>query len=323
MTDDARRPSAKTGAKRATAIAATVGAALLVAFLLTSDRAPGPVSEGVSGPAPDSSAVPTPDESADTVEPAPTHRAGLPREVHEIHVDVGGTSVRALCTDGPRRAVLLHDADRTADSWIQVLRRLDGRAGACAYDRPTASVDGRTPVERGWYELLDELRRIHLALGFERGYVLVGHGLGGLYGRVYAQDRPRDVAGLVLVEPNHEDMPTRVRSGMPASDWNAWQARRSRPGADGIVEARIGDRARAGRLPAIPVTVITAAVRTGGDGWDVRFVNEAARQVHEQIVRSVESGRHVPASRSGPDVPRDDPQLVADEILRTVGAVGR
>lgn len=318
--------SARPLPKRATRMVSLVGATGLIglAAVLGWNWTPGLGPDGTPVLASEWEAGPEPDDAGGTAAAgAGTHPAGLPREIHEIYVEVSGTSVRALCTDGPRRAVLLHGADRSADSWMQVLRRLEGRVGACAYDRPGMDTGGGSPSERGWYELLDELRRIHLALGLERGYVLVGHGIGGLYSRVYAQDRPRDVAGLVLVEPNHEDMPSRVRSGMPTAAWNSWQAERSRPNGDGVVEARLGDRARAGRLPAISVTVITAAVRSGGDGWDVRFVNEAARQVHEQIVRGVESGRHVPASRSGPDVPQDEPQLVADEILRTVGALGR
>jgi hypothetical protein len=43
--------------------------------------------------------------------------------------------------------------------------------------------------------------------------------------------------------------------------------------------------------------------------------------VHADIARGVEMGRHVPASRSTHDVPGEEPQLVADEILRMVRAL--
>jgi pimeloyl-ACP methyl ester carboxylesterase len=36
-------------------------------------------------------------------------------------------------------------------------------------------------------------------------YVLVGHSLGGLYARHYAQRYPGEVSGLVLLDPAHED----------------------------------------------------------------------------------------------------------------------
>jgi pimeloyl-ACP methyl ester carboxylesterase len=249
--------------------------------------------------------------------------ARLGPDLREVTVRVGDAEIRALCTSGPPRVALLHDAGADADAWLPVLRRLEGRVGACAYDR-RGSGGGAAPMrDRGWYELLDELRRVHVALGLHGDYVLVGHGLGGLYGRVYAMDRPGDVAGLVLVDPAHEDMPRRVRAGMPRDEWSAWMRERARPNADGVVEERVAERARRLRLPRVRVTVITASLRPTLDGWESRFVDEAARRVHSDIVDGVEMGRHLPASHSGHDVPRTEPQLVADEILRIVRALER
>jgi pimeloyl-ACP methyl ester carboxylesterase len=238
------------------------------------------------------------------------------REIHELRVEVGTTTVHALCTAGPRQVILLHDEGGSAESWRPVLERLDGRVGACAYDRAGSGLSQPRPGPRGWYELIDELRRIHRALGFDRSYVVVGHGLGGLYARVYAADRTRDVAGLVLVDPSHESMPERARTGMPADAWDEWMAQRRRPNADGVTEVEVAERARQSRLPLIPVTVITASIRRDGDGWSQRFLNEAARYVHGTILDGVATPRHIPASYSGHDVPSDEPQLVTDEILR-------
>jgi pimeloyl-ACP methyl ester carboxylesterase len=45
--------------------------------------------------------------------------------------------------------------------------------------------------------------------GVRAPYVLVGHSLGGIYGRRFAQRYPADVAGLVFFDPGHEDYTTR------------------------------------------------------------------------------------------------------------------
>lgn len=238
------------------------------------------------------------------------------RDVHELRIEMDGGTIRALCTDGARRVVLWHDDGSSAETWRAVLERLDGSVGACAFDRRGSGESGPAPDQRGWYELVDELRRIHLALGFERDYVVVAHGLGGLYARAYASDRPMDLSGLLLVDPAHEDMPDRLRTGMPRDAWEAWTTARTLPNVDGVTERSVGRRLRRSRLPGIPVTVVTAALRQDGNGWDARFVNEAARQVHASILRGATSGRHVPAQRSGHDVQLDQPSLIADEILR-------
>jgi len=233
-----------------------------------------------------------------------------------VDVRVGESTVHALCTDGPRRVILLHGESGDAESWRPVLQRLAGGVGACAYDR-ARTASGTVPA-RGWFELMDDLRNVHTALGVEPGYTLVGHSIGGLYARLLAADRPADVGGLVLLEPVHEDMPKAVLPGMPTAAWSEWDTRRRRPNADGVVEIDLAERARGSRLPPIPVTVITATRRREGGGWDARFLNEAARRVHASILRGVRSARHVPASGSGHDVPFEAPDLVAGEISRMV-----
>jgi pimeloyl-ACP methyl ester carboxylesterase len=250
-------------------------------------------------------------------------RAGPPFAIHELYIEVGRYSIRALCTGGRREVLLLHGDGASADTWRPVLERLDPSVGACAYDRPGSGESVPAPDVRGWYELADEMRRIHLALGFDGGYVLVGQALGGLYARLFAADRPTDVAALLLVEPAHEDMPNRVRTGMPAAAWEDWMAGRETPNGDGVREVDLAARARGRRLPDLPVTVITASRRPDGDGWDARFLNEAARQVHASILRGVERARHVPAEGSGPDVQLDQPWIVTQEILRILGASRR
>lgn len=246
-------------------------------------------------------AVPRPQEGAD---------------LHEVYVQVGRSTVRAICTDGPRRVILMPGEDETADTWRAVLERMPGTVGACAYDRPGDGMSGPPPGRRGWYELMDDMRRIHAALGFQKGYTLVGHSLGGLYARLFAAERPVDVGGLVLIEPAHEDLPEAARPGMPAAAWQAWMRRRAAPNADGVRERDVAERARGMALPNIPVTVITATRRRQGDGWDERFLNEAARRVQASLLHGITVARQVPASRSGPDVQLDQPDLVASEILR-------
>ena len=113
---------------------------------------------------------------------------GAPREVHELRITIGDVTVRALCTDGPRDVLLLHDASSTSDSWRPVLERLDEHVGACAYDRRGSGMSVPPPSERGWYELLDELRQIIEAAGCgkkanRRGECLAGTPTAGLLTR--------------------------------------------------------------------------------------------------------------------------------------------
>ncbi|MEX2466059.1 MAG: alpha/beta hydrolase [Gemmatimonadota bacterium] len=251
--------------------------------------------------------------------PQPEPRSG----VDEVWVEVAGRSIRALCTSSAPTVLFLHDAGADADDWRSVLEHLDTEAGACVYQRAATGGETGEVAPRGWFELFEELRGVHDALGARPGYVLVGQGVGAMYARLFASTRPGAVGGLLLIEPSHEDLPQRLMPAMPAAAWTRWMALRKELNPDGVREAELAARARRTRVPGgIPMTVITATSRPVAEGWDERFVDEAARQAHESLVRGRAYGRHVPARAYGPDVARDQPSLVAEEIERVLRIAG-
>lgn len=73
------------------------------------------------------------------------------------------------------------------------------------YDRAGTGWSDRVELPRTSTQVTDELRELLRVAGVPAPYLLVGHSLGGLYARHYAQRFPDEVAGSVLVEPEHED----------------------------------------------------------------------------------------------------------------------
>ncbi|MER6045969.1 alpha/beta hydrolase [Streptomyces sp. NPDC001793] len=73
------------------------------------------------------------------------------------------------------------------------------------YDRTDTGWSDRVEEPPGCAEVTDELRRLLRTAEVPGPYVLVGHSLGGLYARLYATRHPDEVAGLVLMETDHED----------------------------------------------------------------------------------------------------------------------
>lgn len=258
----------------------------------------------------------------EAAEVAPLQAGPDPPAVEERWVEVDGARIRARCTSGPVEAVLLHDGGGDADVWLPVLQRLEGTVGACAYDRRGHGGSGPAPDVRGWFELLEELIRVHGRLAEDRP-VLVGHGLGGLYARLYAVDRPGRTGGLVLLEPVTEGALEDMRRGMPAGAWEDRMAARGRPNEDGVRLDALLRRVSNRHLPDIPVTVMTATRRPTGEGWLPRWINESSRRHQGALAAPLRRGRHLPATGSGHDIPRDAPELVAEEIVRVVRMRGR
>jgi len=75
------------------------------------------------------------------------------------------------------------------------------------YDRGGTGWSDQVELPRSTTEVVDELRSLLHAAGVPAPYLLVGHSLGGIYTRRYAQRFPDEMAGLLFLEPAHEDFP--------------------------------------------------------------------------------------------------------------------
>ena len=95
------------------------------------------------------------------------------------------------------------------------------------YDRAGTGWSDPAPLPRSAREVTDELRTLLQAMGEQPPYLFIGHSLGGGYARLYAQRFPGEVAGLLLLDPLHEDgnrlypaevVQTEDRVGQPIPD---------------------------------------------------------------------------------------------------------
>jgi len=110
---------------------------------------------------------------------------------------LGDARVRVIEHRGADPAVVfLHGLPGTAQDFDAVAARLAGRH-TIAFDRPGFgySSGGYHPLA----EQLSTIRRLIASLGSGR-VVLVGHSYGGTLALAYAEQRPQDVRGLVLVD---------------------------------------------------------------------------------------------------------------------------
>jgi pimeloyl-ACP methyl ester carboxylesterase len=78
------------------------------------------------------------------------------------------------------------------------------------YDRAGTGWSDHAVLPRSATEVTDELRSLLRVAGVPAPYVFVGHSLGGIYARRFAQRFPADVAGLVFLDPGHEDYTTKL-----------------------------------------------------------------------------------------------------------------
>jgi pimeloyl-ACP methyl ester carboxylesterase len=99
-----------------------------------------------------------------------------------------------------------------ADSaaWVRVLPMVASSRRACAYDRAGYGASDVGPDPRDASAIVGDLHAGLRAAHIRGPYILVGHSAGGLYVRLFAARYPREVVGLVLVDPSVEHQDTRV-----------------------------------------------------------------------------------------------------------------
>jgi len=92
-----------------------------------------------------------------------------------------------------------------SEEWSAVQRCVAAQTRVLRYDRACRGASDPAPRPRSANDLVDDLTLLLRRAGISPPYVLVGHSLGGLLMRLFAQRHRADVAGLVLVDSMHED----------------------------------------------------------------------------------------------------------------------
>jgi pimeloyl-ACP methyl ester carboxylesterase len=225
-----------------------------------------------------------------------------PRVVRRIEAGTGGPAV-----------VLEAGLNNGAASWERVMPLLAPYVRVAAYDRAgiggSAPAPGLATIDRQ----IDDLAAV--ITGLDAGpCVLAGHSWGGILVQLLAFRRPDLAAGLVLVDPGHEEMDSALP---PLVRWG-WRITRTvfpdelREDAPVTLAAVRELRTAARSFPDVPVVVISAA-----RGFPRRFRANWTR-LQAGLAADAQQGRHVLVDRTGHNIPRNRPDAVADTILEIV-----
>jgi pimeloyl-ACP methyl ester carboxylesterase len=173
----------------------------------------------------------------------------------------GSRVVRRVEAGAGERAVVLEAGlNNGAASWERVMPLLAPHVRVAAYDRAglggSAPAPGLVTIDRQ----IDDLASVITGLAAEP-CVLAGHSWGGVLVQLLAFRRPDLAAGLVLVDPGHEEM----ESGLPLALRWGWRITRAVhpdelhgdvPASDAALREM---RAAARPFPDVPVVVLSAA----------------------------------------------------------------
>ena len=127
-------------------------------------------------------------------------------------IDIGGRALRVLRAGpegGSPLVVCEHGAFGCGSDWHVVQEKLAAKGlRSLAYDRAGLGHSDAGPAPRDGRAINDDLEALLAALGETGPILLVGHSMGGLMVRLFALERERPLAGLVLVDAVTPDVLT-------------------------------------------------------------------------------------------------------------------
>jgi pimeloyl-ACP methyl ester carboxylesterase len=114
---------------------------------------------------------------------------------------VNGHQMNIYCTGEGSPTVVL-EAGGVANSlwWYRVQGELEKHTRVCAYDRAGQGWSEPATGSRDALTLVTELHSLLGQAGIPAPYVMVGHSFGAILTRIYAQQYPEQISGIVLVD---------------------------------------------------------------------------------------------------------------------------
>ena len=254
--------------------------------------------------------------------------------VEDRFVDVGGHRLRARMVGSGQPAIVL-DAGmgESLETWGDLAARLAGTSTVVAYDRAGLGESDLGPEPRDALAVARDLQRLLQGLGLAPPYVLVGHSLGGLHLRAFADLVPEEVAALVFIDATTEGM----HQSLKTEEGRADVMRQLLDESEGVKAEARGMPSSLAQVeamqapPDVPAVVITAtapvsipeeyreeAEAAGMTEERLRALQQRKFQLHAHLAAQLPQGEHVLAEESHHFVYRDQPDLVVDEIVRLV-----
>lgn len=274
-------------------------------------------------------------------------------------VDVGGYRLHLYCTgEGSPTVILEAGGGNPWLSWYKVQPQVAAFTRVCSYDRAGLGWSDLSPRPRTAMVIAEELHTLLHNAGIPGPFVLVGHSLGGMDARMFANRYPSEVAGMVLVDSSHPDQEERfppeakklaaasyyvIRAmqitlpiGLPRllasraappevrSEYCAVFCRRqflAAVRAEAAAQKESSAQVRTlGTLGNLPLIVLSH------DPDKMRFprnltepVNREWARMQEELAHLSSNGSHLVVKGSGHDIQIDHPEAVVDAIREVVG----
>lgn len=270
-----------------------------------------------------------------------THAQTTPPKRFDQKVDVGGYSLSVHCKGEGLPTVIIEagfgDAPLKSGSWSSVIIGLEIKqiTRVCIYDRAGLGSSDPIPTEsRTSQDVVNDLHALLSNANIPKPYILVGHSLGGFHVRLYADQYPDDVVGMILEDASHPDQFERTLALLPAETSDEPESlkllRRNirniddmEPNIEKFIFSKSIAQVKATKpLGDLPLVVLTQSPSCEEDtGLPPEIATKYAQvwqTLQADLANLSSNSTHIVATTACHFIHWDEPQLVIDAILKVL-----
>lgn len=217
------------------------------------------------------------------------------------------------------------------ETWDSFQKQLSTHARVISYDRSGLGNSDYIPNSKNISSMTGELEKIINKLGIDTPVILVGHSIGGYIVRKYAELFPQKIKALFLIDAYHELFYKELKDALTEEMWRDyvgnWKNLISQvpPGAADEIGFNLKLMESDEKFPIpqhVPVYLFTSIKEVEIEERFVEF-NKKAFEVHLRLNKRLENEHknlhHVITDRSSHFIYLDEPELIVNEILKTIG----
>ena len=156
--------------------------------------------------------------AAPAAEKPKVDRLYLPYEKPGVFAKLAnGDTIHIKCMgSGSPTVVLTAGAGDWSAAWRRVQPQIAKTTRVCAWDRPGFGFSSGTTQAQTVINTTADLEGALKVARIDGPYIAVGHSLGGYESLLFADQNPKSVVGMVLVDPSIPDQMKRLRKATPA-----------------------------------------------------------------------------------------------------------
>jgi pimeloyl-ACP methyl ester carboxylesterase len=214
----------------------------------------------------------------------------------------------------------------TSDFWDSIQATLSKITSVVTYDRAGNGKSEMSPFPRTNERMAQEL---HILLDKEEidpPYILVASSYGAFISRTFSSLYPQEVAGMVLIEPVHEDLLPEMRKARTEEEWNQYigimdqmaENAPEGPKQEWSQYFNNSDAVRKIKLPDDISIILLTSTRFSEREKQMMYREDDIKKkydLHKKWLNGKKNVKHLTTKKSGHNIAGREPELIIDSVI--------